>query len=70
LGVSSHAHWRQLHPIADAPRLKQEDTLDMAFAMMSNRQSNALRKHRKWTSVTAFPAWDDFARTFFSNAAL
>src|SRR6266478_1397660 len=34
----------ELHPIADAPRLKQEDTLDMAFAMMSNRQKQRLKE--------------------------
>jgi twitching motility protein PilT len=28
----------ELHPIIDVPRLKPEDTLDMAFAMMTNRQ--------------------------------
>src|SRR3989441_3406079 len=34
----------ELHPIADAPRLKQEDTLDMAFIMMSNRQKQRLKE--------------------------
>jgi twitching motility protein PilT len=34
----------ELHPIADAPRLKQEDTLDMAFAMMSNRQKQRFKE--------------------------
>jgi twitching motility protein PilT len=34
----------ELHPIADAPRLKQEDTLDMAFSMMSNRQKQRLKE--------------------------
>src|SRR6266571_3588598 len=34
----------ELHPVADAPRLKQEDTLDMAFAMMSNRQKQRLKE--------------------------
>ncbi len=28
----------ELRPIVDAPRMTQEDTLDMAFSMMSNRQ--------------------------------
>jgi twitching motility protein PilT len=34
----------ELHPIADAPRLKAEDTLDMAFAMMSNRQKQRFKE--------------------------
>jgi twitching motility protein PilT len=34
----------ELHPIADAPRLKQEDTLDMAFAIMSNRQKQRFKE--------------------------
>src|SRR5258708_2405973 len=34
----------ELHPVADAPRLKQEDTLDMAFAMMSNRQKQRFKE--------------------------
>ena len=34
----------ELHPIADAPRLKPEDTLDMAFAMMSNRQKQRFKE--------------------------
>ena len=34
----------ELHPVADAARLKQEDTLDMAFAMMSNRQKQRFKE--------------------------
>ncbi len=34
----------ELHPVADAPRLKQEDTLDMAFSMMSNRQKQRFKE--------------------------
>ena len=34
----------ELHTIADAPRLKPEDTLDMAFAMMSNRQKQRFKE--------------------------
>lgn len=34
----------ELHPVADAPRLKPEDTLDMAFAMMSNRQKQRFKE--------------------------
>jgi twitching motility protein PilT len=33
----------ELHPLADAPRLKPEDTLDMSFAMMSNRQKQRFK---------------------------
>jgi len=34
----------ELHPIADAPRLKPEDTLDMAFTIMSNRQKQRFKE--------------------------
>jgi twitching motility protein PilT len=34
----------ELHPLGDAARLKQEDTLDMAFAMMSNRQKQRFKE--------------------------
>jgi len=34
----------ELHPVADAPRLSPEDTLDMAFSMMSNRQKQKLKE--------------------------
>src|SRR6201988_4049652 len=34
----------ELHPLADAARLKPEDTLDMAFSMMSNRQKQRFKE--------------------------
>src|SRR3982074_2395176 len=34
----------ELHPIIEAPRLKAEDTLDMAFSIMSNRQKQKLKE--------------------------
>ena len=34
----------ELHPVQDAPRLKPEDTLDMAFSMMSNRQKQRFKE--------------------------
>jgi twitching motility protein PilT len=34
----------ELHTIDDAPRLKPEDTLDMAFAIMSNRQKQRFKE--------------------------
>src|SRR6266545_2224867 len=34
----------ELHPVADAPRMKQEDTLDMAFSIMSNRQKQRFKE--------------------------
>src|ERR1700682_5151837 len=34
----------ELHPVVDAPRLKPEDTLDMAFAIMSNRQKQRFKE--------------------------
>ncbi|MDQ3666230.1 MAG: type IV pilus twitching motility protein PilT [Acidobacteriota bacterium] len=33
----------ELHPLADVPRMKPEDTLDMAFAMMSSRQKQRFK---------------------------
>src|ERR1700687_1245885 len=34
----------ELHPIVEVPRLSPEDTLDMAFSMMSNRQKQKLKE--------------------------
>ncbi|MBA3242401.1 MAG: type IV pilus twitching motility protein PilT [Acidobacteria bacterium] len=34
----------ELRPVGDAPRLTQEDTLDMAFSMMSNRQKQRFKE--------------------------
>src|ERR1700682_3443355 len=34
----------ELHPIVEAPKLLPEDTLDMAFSMMSNRQKQKLKE--------------------------
>jgi twitching motility protein PilT len=34
----------ELHPVLEAPRLLAEDTLDMAFSMMSNRQKQKLKE--------------------------
>src|SRR2546423_15294021 len=34
----------ELYPVANAPRLAPEDTLDMAFSMMSNRQKQRLKE--------------------------
>lgn len=34
----------ELHPVDDVPRLKAEDTLDMAFAMMSNKQKQRFKE--------------------------
>src|SRR4030095_14043482 len=34
----------ELPPMANAPRLRQEDTLDMAFAIMSNRQKQRFKE--------------------------
>src|SRR5262249_25638500 len=34
----------ELFPVADAPRLSAEDTLDMAFSIMSNRQKQKLKE--------------------------
>ncbi len=34
----------ELRPIVDTPRLSQEDTLDMAFSMMSNRQKQRFKE--------------------------
>ncbi|HEX8179415.1 MAG TPA: type IV pilus twitching motility protein PilT [Pyrinomonadaceae bacterium] len=37
----------ELRPILDAPRLTQEDTLDMAFSMMSNRQKQRFKEYNE-----------------------
>ncbi|HET6893029.1 MAG TPA: ATPase, T2SS/T4P/T4SS family, partial [Pyrinomonadaceae bacterium] len=34
----------ELRPLADVPRLKPEDTLDMAFSMMSSRQKQRFKE--------------------------
>ena len=34
----------ELHPVLEVPRLAAEDTLDMAFSMMSNRQKQKLKE--------------------------
>jgi len=34
----------ELRPVGDAPKLKPEDTLDMAFVMMSNRQKQKFKE--------------------------
>jgi twitching motility protein PilT len=34
----------ELHPVENAPRLKAEDTLDMAFSMMSNKQKQRFKE--------------------------
>jgi twitching motility protein PilT len=34
----------ELHPVENAPRLKPEDTLDMSFSMMSNRQKQRFKE--------------------------
>jgi twitching motility protein PilT len=34
----------ELHPLENAPKLKPEDTLDMSFAMMSNRQKQRFKE--------------------------
>jgi twitching motility protein PilT len=33
----------ELHPVGDAPRMRPEDTLDMAFAMMTSRQKQRFK---------------------------
>jgi twitching motility protein PilT len=37
----------ELRPLLDAPRLSQEDTLDMAFSMMSNRQKQRFKEYNE-----------------------
>ena len=59
----------ELHPVADAPRLKPEDTLDMAFAMMSNRQKQRFKEISEVDIAYGVRVSVVFARTFFSSAA-
>jgi twitching motility protein PilT len=37
----------ELRPIMNAPRLSQEDTLDMSFSMMSNRQKQRFKEYNE-----------------------
>jgi twitching motility protein PilT len=37
----------ELRPVLDAPRLTQEDTLDMAFSIMSNRQKQRFKESQE-----------------------
>jgi len=58
----------ELHPIADAPRLSPDDTLDMAFSIMSNRQKQkAERIFPKSTSPTALAVSADFRANIFQQ---
>src|SRR4029450_9214206 len=34
----------ELHPLGDSPKLKPEDTLDISFSMMSNRQKQRFKE--------------------------
>ena len=58
----------ELLPIANTPRLRPEDTLEMSFGdYVVLAKSRSLKSHQKWISPTEFEVSVDFAPTFFSN---
>jgi twitching motility protein PilT len=57
----------ELHPVADAPRLKAEDTLDMAFAMMSNRQKQRFKEVSEVDIAYGVPGLGRFRANIFQQ---
>ena len=57
----------ELHPVGDAPRLKAEDTLDMAFAMMSNRQKQRFKEISEVDIAYGVPGLGRFRANIFQQ---
>jgi len=57
----------ELHPVGDAPRLKAEDTLDMAFAMMSNRQKQRFKEVSEVDIAYGVPGLGRFRANIFQQ---
>src|SRR4029079_14730652 len=57
----------ELHPVADAPRLKPEDTLDMAFSMMSNRQKQRFKEVSEVDIAYGVPGLGRFRANIFQQ---
>ncbi len=57
----------ELQPIIDAPRLSQEDTLDMAFSMMSNRQKQRFKEISEADIAYGVPGLGRFRANIFQQ---
>ena len=57
----------ELHPVGDAPRLKAEDTLDMAFTMMSNRQKQRFKEVSEVDIAYGVPGLGRFRANIFQQ---
>lgn len=57
----------ELKPITDAPRLAQEDTLDMAFSMMSNRQKQRFKEISEVDIAYGVPGLGRFRANIFQQ---
>jgi len=66
--VSRNAHWGELHTVADAPRLRPEDTLDMSFSIMSNRQKQRFKEVSEVDIAYGVNGLGRFRATSFSSA--
>src|SRR3954467_626512 len=70
--VGSHPVIRvdgELLPLVELKRLMQEDTIAMAFSIMSSRQKEKFRTITRSTSRTPSPVSDASAATSFNSAA-
>ncbi|HEV2705590.1 MAG TPA: type IV pilus twitching motility protein PilT [Pyrinomonadaceae bacterium] len=57
----------ELKPVVDAPRLSQEDTLDMAFSMMSNRQKQRFKEISEADIAYGVPGLGRFRANIFQQ---
>jgi twitching motility protein PilT len=57
----------ELRPISTAPRLTQEDTLDMAFSMMSNRQKQRFKEVSEADIAYGVPGLGRFRANVFQQ---
>src|SRR5215475_13599139 len=57
----------ELFPVADAPRLSAEDTLDMAFSIMSNRQKKKLKECSEVDSAYSVSGLGRFRANIFQQ---
>ncbi|HYP54670.1 MAG TPA: type IV pilus twitching motility protein PilT [Pyrinomonadaceae bacterium] len=57
----------ELRPVMDAPRLTQEDTLDMAFSMMSNRQKQRFKEANEVDIAHGVPGLGRFRCNIFQQ---
>ena len=57
----------ELRPLPDTPRLTQEDTLDMAFSMMSNRQKQRFKEVSEADIAYGVPGLGRFRANIFQQ---